>query len=73
MTLPPEKIGDKGQRFEIRYTKTDEALELPPGKNPPEHVLGWCDTMETAERMKKAWYEHPSTRFVWIIDRGVKR
>lgn len=61
MTLSPEKIGDKGQRFEIRYFE-DGA----------EHVMGWSDNRTGADNMATAWLLRPGVESVWVIDRVMK-
>ena len=60
MTLPPKRIGDKGQRFEVHcygYPK--------PGWN----VVGWAETDERAETMADAFRQAPSCGDTNIIDR----
>ena len=58
MTLPPENIGDKGQRFEVIYVE-DKAV----------FRLGWTDDFERAMRLRDSWRKRPSNPFVWINDR----
>jgi hypothetical protein len=60
MTLRPEQIGDKGQRYEIRFS-TDESRET--------QVLGWADDAELAKRMANAWKLRPGTTDAWVFDR----
>lgn len=62
MTLPPEKIGDKGQRFQIKYSADMTAID-------DEHCLGYAGTEEGAEQMAEAWRKHPAGYYVWIVDR----
>ena len=62
MTLPPERIGDKGQRFEVKFSRDVEALD-------DEHVLGWADDLISAEAMASAWRLHPQGYYVWVVDR----
>jgi hypothetical protein len=58
MTLPPEKIGDKGQRFEILYIERMAVRRL-----------GWAGKFEGAVQMRDAWRSRPSNPFTWINDR----
>ena len=62
MTLPPEKIGDKGQRFQIKYSRHMNAMD-------DEHTLGYADTQEGADQMANIWRKHPEAYFVWTVDR----
>ena len=62
MTLPPEKIGDKGQRYEVRYRDVGEMVVAP-------KTLGWSSTREGARKMVKAWKKRPECLRVWFIDR----
>jgi hypothetical protein len=66
MTLPPQRIGDKGQRFEIRFRKeVDE---------PQTHrVLGWATNWRGAREMRDAWWDAPDVDEVWIVDRETGR
>lgn len=70
MTLPPSKIGDKGQRYEIRFTRKalDEQLSNP---HAPKrvHTLGWTKTYGGAQEMRDAWKTNPEIDNVWIVDR----
>lgn len=61
MTLPPEKIGDKGQRYAVKYKGGRESQ--------PERTLGYSPTKEGAEAMAAAWTSHPEEYDVWIVDR----
>jgi hypothetical protein len=62
MTLPADKIGDKGQRFQIKYSRDENAMD-------DEHTLGYAHTRMGAEQMAEAWRKHPEQYFVWIVDR----
>ena len=42
MTLPPERIGDKGQRFEIRGTERETKKDI---------AIGWCADREQADKL----------------------
>lgn len=63
MTLPPDKIGDKGQRFQIKYSADMDAMD-------DEHCLGYAGTRDGAEQMAAAWRMHPAKYYVWIVDRA---
>lgn len=60
MTLPPHKIGDRGQRFEVRYSDFDHGAE---------RIVGWSDDRAGAEQMASAWRQHPGVDRVRIVDR----
>jgi hypothetical protein len=60
MTLPPERIGDKDQRYEIRFEEKDR---------PGEQVLGWTVSREGAKAMAKTCSLRPSVKRAWVIDR----
>lgn len=62
MTLPPDRIGDKGQRFVVKYSRDADAMD-------DERILGYAPTREGAEQMAAAWRLRPSKPFVWIMDR----
>jgi hypothetical protein len=62
MTLPPEKVGDKGQRFQIKYSAHIDAMD-------DERYLGYAATRNGAEEMAAAWRQHPEGYFVWVVDR----
>lgn len=62
MTLPPEKIGDKGQRFQIKFRAPDDGSD-------GDHCLGYAGTSNGAERMAEAWRKHPRGYLVWVVDR----
>jgi len=66
MTLPPEKIGDKGQRFVVQTSGWPRA-----------DVLGWqnagyADTKEGAQQLMRAFAKCPGVKHVHIHDRGAK-
>lgn len=61
VTLPPEKIGDKGQRFEVTYWDTDKQMRL---------TFGWAETMDGAEQFADAIRLHPTMGLPIIRDRG---
>lgn len=60
MTWPPERIGDKGHRYEIRILN-EETDEVKP--------LGWASTLEGAIEMRDAFQLRPGWEGAWIIDR----
>jgi hypothetical protein len=62
MTLPPEKIGDRGLRFEIKFSTDVDAID-------DERTLGYSSTLNGAEQMAASWRKHPEGYFVWIVDR----
>jgi len=59
MTLPPEKIGDKGRRYEIWATEEDGT----------DFVVGWSDTPDA---FKEAIEAHPSWTNHRAVDRQTK-
>lgn len=64
MTLPPEKIGDKGQRFRVDY--------WPPEAGHDVRCLGYAPTREGAEQMADIWRKHPQKYIVSVTDREPK-
>ncbi len=62
MTLPPHRIGDKGQRYEVRYRDEDDAIDV-------RRTIGWSNDLAGAEGMAAAWRLRPSAEHVWIVDR----
>lgn len=62
MTLPPSRIGDKGQRFEVRYQRDGDAPES-------HRVLGWTEKIKGAQEMRDGWRKAPEVSKVWIVDR----
>lgn len=63
MTLPPEKIGDKGQRFVVLTTGF-----------PSDAIKGWqhaaySETKEGAQQLMRALGQHPSVKHIRIRDR----
>ncbi len=60
MTLPPERIGDKGQRYEVR------ACDYP---NPGWCVVGWTNDADRANRMADAIKLAPSCTDTRVVDR----
>lgn len=57
----PHNVGDKGQRYEV------VANGYP--KNQTDNVIGWCDTLEGAERLMTAILKAPGCTSVRIFDR----
>lgn len=53
------KVGDKGQRYEVRYTDTEGT----------ERVMGWAETSEEVAHFKKAIELHPAFHSPKVIDR----
>jgi hypothetical protein len=58
MTFPPDRIGDKGQRFEVRAEEEGR-----------EFVVGWSDSYAGAMRMVDAWLLRGPRVQAWIVDR----
>lgn len=60
MTLPPEKIGDKGQRYELRatgYPKDEES------------VIGWSPDKDGAYELGLAISQAPGCTSIRVVDR----
>lgn len=53
------KVGDKGQRYEVRYTDNEGA----------EKVMGWAETTEGTDNLSKAIELHPAFHSPKVIDR----
>jgi hypothetical protein len=66
MTVPAQRIGDKGQRYEIRWRKADDAPET-------HRILGWSAKWRGAREMRDAWRGAPGAAEVWIVDRETRR
>ncbi len=64
--LDPAVIGDKGQRFEVRF-RENGVMIMPP------RVLGWSKTRSGARKMVRAWKKKPGVTHVWIYDRQEKQ
>lgn len=64
MTFPAERIGDKGQRYEVRY------LDYCSVDVRDHRTLGWTDDATHADAMTKSWRLRPSVSRVWLCDRG---
>ena len=60
MTLPPNRIGDKGQRFQV------DCLDYP---NEGWNVIGWSNDLEGAGQMADAIQLAPTAQESRIIDR----
>ena len=63
MTLPPERIGDKGQRYVVHYHTRSEGLGV-------DKVLGYSNDLDGADRMMRAWLSAPDVVDVWVEDRA---
>jgi hypothetical protein len=59
MTLPPDRIGDKGQRFEISYVDED-------GRR---IIFGWAATQDGADSFLHSIALNPSMRDGEVRDR----
>ena len=57
MTLPPNRIGDKGRRYEIRC-KDEDGVDM---------VIGWSDDPEA---FQGAVDLHPSWHSRYVVDRN---
>jgi hypothetical protein len=62
MTLPPERIGDKGQRYEVRASGFLD-------RSPEERAIAWAPTLEGAEQMAVSFNLKPGT-VARVVDRG---
>lgn len=60
MTLAPQQIGDKGQRFEVH------CVGYP---NITDNVIGWSDDREKARELGHSILNAPSASIVYTIDR----
>lgn len=63
MTLPPEKIGDRGQRYFVRARNAQGAILN----------VGYSANLEGAQQMAKAMTLHPTYNQPEIIDRNLPR
>ena len=57
------KVGDKGQRYEVTYSKDDS------GKR---YVLGWTDNLEAVKGMMESIRLHPEWHSPSFRDRNKK-
>ena len=57
-----EKVGDRGQRYEVRYRENAEMIGN-------YQVLGWSATRSGARKMADTWSKKPGVRKCWIYDR----
>jgi hypothetical protein len=62
VTLPPQRIGDKGQRYEIRFYLQSEPWE-------DERPLGYAPTLKDAREMRDAWLKRTDIGECFILDR----
>ncbi len=60
MTLPEHRIGDKGQRYEIRCFGYPED-----GQN----TIGWANRLPGAINMAEAIVLAPAAKDSWVVDR----
>ena len=60
MTLPPELIGDKGQRYKITYTDVETADQMD---------YGYANSFEGAQKLLKACRLWPIVADAEIVDR----
>jgi hypothetical protein len=61
MTLPPHRIGDKGQKYEV------SVLNYP---NDGWCVVGWSDSLESAECMGRALQTAPRAKGMRVSNRS---
>ena len=61
MTLPPNKIGDRGQRYEVRYVLHADLDTI--------RVLGWTDSQDEAFKMADTFMLAPYVERAWTHDR----
>ncbi len=61
MTLAPERIGDKGQRYEIRCFGYPEEGE--------KNVIGWAKSLDAAQKMARPLMHAPGASRAWVVDR----
>lgn len=64
MTLPPEKIGDQGQRYVIKATG------YPDPDREGWQDIGYSDSKASAVAMMRRLAQIPSVGRVWIKDRS---
>lgn len=62
MSLSAQRIGDKGQRYEIRWRRREDARET-------HRSLGLAMKERGAREMRDAWRNAPHVDEVWIFDR----
>jgi hypothetical protein len=64
MTLPPQRIGDKGQRYEVRFRLEKEHPE-------DERPLGWATSLKGAREMRDGWWKRSDVMDCFILDREI--
>lgn len=60
---PHTNVGDRGQRFEVRWRHVEATHEK------AERVFGWSDDLDGAQKMAKAWELAPYVAKAWVVDR----
>jgi len=60
MTLPPNRVGDRGQRFEVRVDGDPKS---------GDNVIGWANDRDSAARMGIAALKAPSAAKAHVVDR----
>ncbi|EFO32480.1 hypothetical protein TRICHSKD4_2279 [Roseibium sp. TrichSKD4] len=60
MTLPPERLGDKGQRYEVHCVGYPERAD---------NIIGWTGTREGAIELGLSTLKAPSASIVYTLDR----
>jgi hypothetical protein len=61
-----DRVGDRGQRYEIRYFKLPEDVNTKPTE---EKVFGWAGDAAGAEKMRAACALAPWCYLSWVVDR----
>jgi hypothetical protein len=62
MMLAAERIGDRGQRYVVKYRDRENP-------NSAERTLGYTNDAKGAEALADAWHEHPEGYIAWVVDR----
>lgn len=62
MTLLPERLGDKGQRYVVMYRGPSDV-------NHAQHALAYTNDPEGAQALADAWRNRPDGYVVWVVDR----
>jgi len=62
VTLPPHRVGDKGQRFEVRFYLDGEQPE-------DERPLGYAESLKGAREMRAVWLRRGDVTRCVIVDR----
>lgn len=60
MSLAAERIGDKGQRYVVKFRDSETGVE---------RILGYCNHEGGAYALADAWRQRPEGSVVWVVDR----